>query len=119
MEPNKIFDILTSDIITGLGLPPFSSHFIHKRITWAFVAGQDSARIHRKEVIQIDPDGTFIRSWDNPKQAGIAMGVDPSGISKAASSNNRRLTSAGFKWEYAEDYHRRIKWKKELNTTSL
>ena len=112
MNADKIFDLLTTEIITELRLPrDLYSKFIRERIEWAYAAGHDKGRVfygHSKEVIQLTLEGRFIKSWQSPVYAAKALGVDRTTISKCAKKKKHHLTSAGFKWEYGEEYYARV-----------
>ncbi len=112
MNADKIFDLLTTEIITELRLPrDLYSRFIRERIEWAYTAGHEEGRIfhgHSKEVIQLSLEGRFIKSWRSPVYAAKALGVNRSTISRCAAKKKHHLTGAGFKWEYGKEYYPRV-----------
>ena len=53
----------------------------------------------RKEVIQYDMDGNFIKKWSCAHSAGIELGI--SGIGEAC--KGKQKSAGGFLWKYKED----------------
>ena len=112
MDQEVICDKFSEEIISQIGLDPeLCSEFIKARLMWVFVAGHEEGRKfygHSKEVIQLSPNGTYIRSWRSPVYAAKALGIDRGHISACANKKKHHLTCGGFKWEYSIDYYQRM-----------
>lgn len=54
----------------------------------------------KKPVDQFTLDGQFVKTWASATDAARELGLDQSGISKCC--NEKRKTTGGFKWQYAE-----------------
>jgi len=62
---------------------------------------------HKRKVIQIDENGTRINSYNSLKEAGTAIGLSASAISKAVAKINE--TAGGYVWEYEDASHSKDK----------
>lgn len=60
------------------------------------------ALAHKKPIIQYSMDGNYIANWDSAKDAGEALCIDSSGITKCC--KGRCKSTGGFKWMYKKDY---------------
>lgn len=56
---------------------------------------------NKVKVIQLSIDGEFIKEWESVSDAERKVRA----FNIAAVCNNKRYTSGGFKWMYAEDYY--------------
>lgn len=81
----------------------FSSH----GYKWEFkdkIALSDKQKDKIKTVEQYSLDGTFIREWSSAKDAGEALNISPSGISKICGSNKKgHKHCGGYQWRYKDD----------------
>ena len=55
-----------------------------------------------KSIIQYTVSGNFVKSYYSLKDAGIAIGQDPTSIGIVCSGKGRSKTAFGFQWKYKE-----------------
>ena len=55
----------------------------------------------RKPIVQYDKDGNFIKEWSSATEAGDALNIGSSHITSCC--RHKRLSTGGFKWEYARE----------------
>jgi len=112
MNENKVIDSLATEIVRELRLPEnLCTPFIKERLQWAYVAGHEEGRkfmSHRKSVVQLTLEGSFVKEWPSPTYAAKAFGVHRNTISKVAAGQEHHNTAVGFKWEYSKDYYKRL-----------
>jgi hypothetical protein len=89
-------------------------HHINKNIldnrveNLKWVTQKENCSLHNKQtshprvVIQKDKDGKIINKFNSLKEAGQAIGMSESSISKVVTGKNE--TAGGFKWEYEQEY---------------
>lgn len=70
--------------------------FISKRV--ASTDYNDKGNKCKKPIIQNDLSGEYIREWDSAKDAGEALRIDRSDISKCCL--NKKTSAGKFKWKY-------------------
>ena len=59
-------------------------------------------KLRKEKIVQLLPDGTFIKEWDNTSHAGNVLGINYKNI--RAVCRNEREYAGGFKWMYLSDY---------------
>lgn len=55
----------------------------------------------KKTVIQLSQDGEVVKKWKSISNAAVTLNIPNSNISRAL--KNKKYTTRGFRWEYAEN----------------
>jgi len=119
MDPLKVVEKATNEIIKHLNLTHFAKPFIKKIVTWVYVAGWEEGLQHcagRRPVVQMDEYGNIIKVFRSIKDAGRAVGTDRTNIKNVC--KGKKHSCKGFHWRYVEGIEQ-IKeivegWQKKL-----
>jgi len=120
---NTIVNLYTEGLTLGeiANTTGFGEVTIKNQLLTAFELGLCKRRIGdeklfikiRKQVVQLDIDLNYIRTWDSVRNATITVTGHASGkISSACKKLNS--TVHGYKWMYKEDYDRYIKEQNKM-----
>lgn len=60
-------------------------------------------KANNKPIIQKTKNGDFIKRWESASEAGRALNICQSTISKVCNKDKNSHTAGGYKWEYAKE----------------
>lgn len=99
-EVNHIDEDKSNSIVTNLEWVTRTGNMRHG------TCGERMGRGHWVSVIQMTPDGKFIKKWQCTQHAADALGLSMTHIIEVC--RGKAKTYGGFKWKYTDNNHKKL-----------
>lgn len=72
-----------------------------------------------KLINQYDLNGAFIKTWEGPTVAGIALKININTIRQCCYNPEKAKTAGGYQWKFTEDSRVILPYQRQFNLTGL